>query len=296
MAEGLPDVFDPAWERALKQSAQSVEKYRDDPWCIGYFCDNELGWCGGWHEKPTVAQQVLLRGPESSAKQALVALLQTRHRDGITDLNAAWGTAFAAFDEVLAKPVTLSPASEKAAGADFSAFLEAAANRYYSAVARALKAVDPTHLYLGSRLAQHPIEAVRAAGRYCDAVSFNIYVTEVDRAEYDKLYAATRKPFVVGEFNFGARDRGLLAGGGVVVESQAARGAACRRYVEGLAAIPYFVGCHWFEWSDQPCVGRFDGWESGNTGLVDVCSNPYPELTAAIAQASRALYDIASGR
>lgn len=294
MAEGLPDVYDPAWENGVRQAVQAAAKYRDDPWCVGHFYDNELGWCGGWHKEVTVAQQVLAKGPESAAKQALVAMLRKRHDGEVEALNAAWRTSFTGFEEILGRPVKLSPESEKAAAADFSAFVEEAADRYYSTVARELKAVDPRHLYLGSRLAQAPIEAVRAAGRHCDVLSFNIYAVEVDRSECDALYAATRKPFLVGEFNFGARDRGVLGGAGVVVATQADRGAGYRRYVERLAAVPYFVGCHWFEWTDQPFAGRFDGWESGNCGIVDVCFNPYPELTKAMTQTNRGIYRMAS--
>ena len=294
MAEGLPDVYDAAWDRGVKAATQAASRYKDDPWCLGHFYDNELGWCGGWHETPTVAQQVLAKGPESAAKRALVTMLRERHGGQIAALNAAWSTSFASFDSIVTTPVKLPAASGAAAEPDFSAFLESTADRYYATVARALKAADPNHLYLGSRLAQHPIEAVRAAGRYCDIVSFNIYAVEVDRAEYDRLYAAAHRPFLVGEFNSGARDRGLLAGGGIVVGSQAARGAAYCRYVERLVAIPYFVGCHWFEWSDQPCVGRFEGWEAGNSGIVDVCFNPYPELTAAMAETNRRIYALAS--
>jgi hypothetical protein len=294
MADGLVDVYDPAWEKGVHEAVQAAAKYREDPWCLGYFYDNEIGWCGGWHKEVTMAQQVLARGPESSAKHALMDLLRKRYGDKVDALNAAWGASFAGFDDLLAKPVKLTPESEKAAAPDFSAFVEATADRYFSTIAHELKAVDPHHLYLGSRFAQAPVEAVRAAGHYCDIVSFNIYAVEVDRAACDALYAQARKPFLVGEFNSGARDRGLLAGGGIVVDSQAVRAATYRRYVEHLASIPYFVGCHWFEWDDQPCVGRFDGWESGNCGIVDVCFNPYPELTKAMTETNRAIYASAS--
>ena len=41
----LPDPFDPAFERTLRERARNAAKTaRDDPWCIGVFVDNELSW------------------------------------------------------------------------------------------------------------------------------------------------------------------------------------------------------------------------------------------------------------
>jgi len=41
----LPDPFDPAFGRLLRQRAKNAAKtMRDDPWCLGVFVDNELSW------------------------------------------------------------------------------------------------------------------------------------------------------------------------------------------------------------------------------------------------------------
>jgi hypothetical protein len=44
--------------------------------------------------------------------------------------------------------------------------------------------------------------------------------------------------------------------------------------MENGAKIPQLIGAHYFQWSDQPALGRFDG-ENLNIGLVDVCNKPY---------------------
>jgi len=44
---------------------------------------------------------------------------------------------------------------------------------------------------------------------------------------------------------------------------------------------PNFVGCHWFQYNDQPLTGRwFDG-ENYNIGFVTVTDTPYPEMVEA---------------
>ena len=41
----LPDPFNPAFEKKLRERARDAAKtMRDDPWCIGVFVDNELSW------------------------------------------------------------------------------------------------------------------------------------------------------------------------------------------------------------------------------------------------------------
>jgi hypothetical protein len=55
------------------------------------------------------------------------------------------------------------------------------------------------------------------------------------------------------------------------------------------------VGLHYFQWNDQPVLGRFDG-ENYNIGLVDVCNQPYPELTEAVRQTNERLYEVATGK
>ena len=48
-----------------------------------------------------------------------------------------------------------------------------------------------------------------------------------------------------------------------------------------MLALSYFLGVHWFQWQDQPVLGRMDG-ENYNIGLVDVTNRPYPELVQAL--------------
>jgi hypothetical protein len=50
------------------------------------------------------------------------------------------------------------------------------------------------------------------------------------------------------------------------------------RYAHQALNLPYIVGLHWFEWSDESPQGRFDG-EACNYGLVDIHDKEYTLLT-----------------
>ncbi len=41
----FPDPFDPSFRQSLRRRmADERDKSANDPWCIGYFVDNELAW------------------------------------------------------------------------------------------------------------------------------------------------------------------------------------------------------------------------------------------------------------
>ncbi|MEM9329343.1 MAG: hypothetical protein AAGA85_27025, partial [Bacteroidota bacterium] len=42
----LPDVFHPEWEAQLEEAFSKITSRQDDPYLLGYFVDNEMGWGG----------------------------------------------------------------------------------------------------------------------------------------------------------------------------------------------------------------------------------------------------------
>jgi hypothetical protein len=100
---------------------------------------------------------------------------------------------------------------------------------------------------------------------------------------------------LIGEYHFGALDRGLPATGLRAVVSQAERGVAYRRYLESGAANPNLVGVHYFILNDQALLGRFDG-ENYQIGFVDVCHTPYAELVNAAQAAHETMYEVIVGQ
>jgi hypothetical protein len=61
------------------------------------------------------------------------------------------------------------------------------------------------------------------------------------------------------------------------VETQDQRANGFANCLRQLAAMPYMVGAHWFQFSDEPPKGRGDG-EDWNFGLVDVKGQTYPKM------------------
>jgi agarase len=67
----------------------------------------------------------------------------------------------------------------------------------------------------------------------------------------------------------------------VPVRDQADRARAYREYVQGVLRHPAFVGCHWFQYQDEPTTGRVYDEENYQIGFVDGADTPYPETIAA---------------
>jgi len=150
-------------------------------------------------------------------------------------------------------------------------------------------------MYLGSRLHCHyypddqsEVELIKIAARYCDVVTFNRYRFS---AEDLLLPEDVDKPIIIGEFHFGALDRGHFHTGLRSVANQEQRAEAYSQYVKGALKNPQIVGTHWFQYSDQAFTGRGDG-ENYQIGFIDICDNPYPEIVAAARRIGYDLYRI----
>ncbi|MBN2450250.1 MAG: beta-agarase [Lentisphaeria bacterium] len=278
------DVFDPGFRAKLAEQLRGKAKEAADPWCIGFFVDNELAW----GDELSLALAALASPAGQAAKREFVARLRQRY-DSIGRLNEVWGTAHAAWEDLLSSQDL--PDREKARD-DLSSFYTATAETYFRTVKEELAAVAPHHLYLGCRFAWVNDRAVRAAIRFCDVVSYNRYEYSVAGL---RLPDAADRPVIIGEFHFGALDRGMFHTGLREARDQGHRAELYQAYVEGALRNPLIVGTHWFQFADQPVTGRGDG-ENYQIGFVDQCDSPYPEIVAAARRIGNTLYDLRSGR
>jgi hypothetical protein len=276
----MPDPFDPAFASAIgREISQKAAMVKNDPWCLGYFVQNELSWGGGTNDKSHygLAYGALALGPDSPSKQAFIAQLKAKYAS-VDQLNAAWGASFSGWDDLAAPYNSPAPLTNDAQRHDFAAFLTNYAEKYFSVVSSAIRSNDPNHMYLGCRFAAFTPEEVGAAAKYVDVISFNIY--HWNKSSY--AFAETLgKPIVIGEFHFGALDRGMFSGGLVPVVDQTDRGTHYAQYVTTVLSEPAFVGCHWFEFVDEPTTGRAGDGENYNIGFVSTTDTPYPEIIAA---------------
>jgi len=94
---------------------------------------------------------------------------------------------------------------------------------------------------------------------------------------------------IIGEFHFGALDRGLPHPGLLAVADQRQRALAYADYVHQALENDRIVGAHWFQYSDQLFTGRRDG-ENYQIGFVDIVDQPYPEMVEASREVGDTLY------
>lgn len=271
------DVFDESFETTVEAAVGYIaQKYADNPLCIGYFVDNELSWEG-------VVNGVLASTREQPARQDFIQFLEERY-ETMDELNKAWKTEFDGWDN-LRRPKK----ANKTAQADFDDYLHHYATRYFSVIQDAVNRLAPNQLYLGCRFSLAPEPVVRACAEIIDVVSFNLYYRSI---ALDKWNGENKlgKPLIIGEFHFGALDRGMFHTGLVSTENQAARAQHYYDYVQSVIDHPGFVGCHWFQFVDEPVTGRWLDGENYNIGFVDVTDTPYPELTAAAQAIHRDVY------
>ena len=283
-AKLIHDAFDPKFEGEARSAASTLKETASDRWLVGHFISNEVGW----NEFPA---HVLELPPDRPAKRELLGRLRRRYGN-IRRLNRAWGSSAPSFAELRWPP---DPVRTPAAERDMADFRGDFADRWYGAWARAIRAADPNHILLGSRLNQgaRPPEVIAACARHNDVVSFNHYDIEAWRGEFDRYYALARKPFFIGEYGHNSMDTGLLTAA-VPVRDQRARAVGYRLYTEGMAAMPYFVGGHFFQYLDEPITGRGDR-ETAFNGFVNVADIPYPMMVRAAKASHARVYGVHAG-
>ncbi|MFH1882027.1 MAG: beta-galactosidase [Planctomycetota bacterium] len=274
------DVFDPSFRARLRERL-ALEKGRaiGDPWCIGYFVHNEIAW----GDEVSLAVAALISPAEQPAKKVFVEDLKAKYGT-IDKLNAAWGTKHPTWQAL--RQSQQAP-DKKKARADLTAFYTRTAETYFSTIREELKKVAPNQLYMGCRFAWVNDRAARAATKFCDIVSYNRYSYSVRE---HRLPDGIDKPVIIGEFHFGALDRGMFHTGLKKTANQQDRADKYKSYVRGALQNPYIVGTHWFQYKDQATTGRGDG-ENYQIGFIDICDKPYPEIVRACREVGYDLYE-----
>ena len=106
----MTDVFDARFPARMAAGiSNAVARWKNDPWCLGYFVENELPWAG-WGSGPT-EQYALPIGVLAStnalpAKAEFARLLQSRY-SSVSRLNAAWNTSLASWNDISNRAVAL---------------------------------------------------------------------------------------------------------------------------------------------------------------------------------------------
>ena len=239
------DPFDASFKPGCRAELEKHGREAHDAWCIGFFIDNEIQW----GRKETDLAEWTLQSPDDQP-----AKIEFLRRLAAKDIDPTRG--------------------DKVPEAELRAFTGVLVDAYFRKTREAVKEVDPDLLYLGCRFACRARPwVIGACAKYCDVVSYNIYEETVDAW---RLPDGLDAPVMIGEFHFGAHDRGPFGSGLCERPDQVGRAEALRAYVESALRNPQLVGVHWHQFSDQPASGRFDG-EFLQVGWTDICDQPYPE-------------------
>ncbi|HOL70385.1 MAG TPA: hypothetical protein PLA43_02015 [Bryobacteraceae bacterium] len=253
---GFPDVYSEEFVKSAEEdAARQCRPFRDEPMLIGYFIGNEPRWPGR-----NLIERILA-DPEESATRSFARKFLAEKGD--------------------------TPGSREA-------LLETISRHYFKVTVDAIRKADPNHMVLGIRWAGSAPEPVLRANDVFDVFSINIYRFEPPADQIRRIYELVRKPVMIGEFHFGAPERGL-APSLVMVKNQTERGAAYQYYVERAAAQPVIIGTHYFQLCDQPVTGRFDG-ENYNLGFLNVVDLPYAELVRFAKETHRRVHAVHAGK
>ncbi len=265
----MPDVFSKEYRTSAAECAKWLEPFKEDPYMIGYFMRNEPDWAFGEYN----IAEIMLEKEESFATKEVFIAEMIRKYVTIEGMNQAWNMKLESFADLM-KPILGASKLSDHAKLDLENFTRRIIREYTRVPAEAYRAVDKNHLNLGLRYGWLATDDLVEGCEYCDVFSMNYYKEAVNKEDFDRIHAMTNKPILIGEFQVGSLDSGLMANSMFGVEKQEGRGVFYQYYLEQAAALPYMLGAHAFQWNDQPTLGRFDG-ENVNIGIVDVCNRPY---------------------
>jgi hypothetical protein len=224
---GYPDrtifVFDPQWAGFCEEYARQLTVTKDDKNLYGYFSDNELPF-----ERLTLDRYL--------------------NKKDTTDPGCVAAKQWMAAHNLTTALITDSIRNE---------FLGLVAEKYFSAVAKAIKKNDPNHLYLGSRLhgyEKNVRQVLEAMGKYVDVLAINYYrewtPVQKDMRNWEQW---SGKPFIITEWYVKGEDSGMpnFSGAGWMVKTQEDRGSFYQNFALGLIESKCCVGFHWFKYQDN---------------------------------------------
>ncbi len=304
------DFFANEFEQGAHVQARSLGAPADDPYCIGVFLDDEVPWAANFLMPLPYLDYYLYLDAGAPGKVALQSFFERRYSGDLAGFNAVWGSDLASFEavqQVDPQGSTWTASRDPSEGttaqqADRTAFRAEVAQRYFDVASQAMATHAPDVLNLGPRLLPGNVtpDYLEIASQYCDVVSINGFeLSEVGYrllerfawtgslpatpllAHVEQAAALADKPILLSSFTYRAEVEGLNdfppTAVFEVLDSQNARADRYEQYMRRALEIPAVVGAHWFQHSDQPAAGRFDG-ENSNFGIVDIHDDPYEPL------------------
>lgn len=262
-------VFDPGFEIFCDEHARELAQYRNDPWLLGYFSDNEMPLYR------TALGDYLKLAPQDPGYQAAWRWLKARH----------------------GKKATV----EKITSDDEQDFLAFVVGRYFSIVSSAIKKYDPNHLLLGSRFHGRVLaepEVFKGAGPYVDVISVNYYnAWTPSQAKLSMWEHESGRPVLISEWYTKAEDSGLAntSGAGWIVKTQVDRGLFYQNFALALLQSKSCIGWNWFKYADNDPADTSANPSNldSNKGIVNSHYQPFQPLLKAMKQLNDRAYSLA---
>jgi len=169
---------------------------------------------------------------------------------------------------------------------------------YARVSAAAIRAEDPNHLVLGSRMNEILPGVLQGQAPYVNATDLHLYTAEPSGGDLERAHLlGGEHPVLISEFGFRARDSGLpnTKGAGPLVDTQRERAGLLRSYVAELLKYPFVVGYHLFAWAEMPGAGNLFGADS-NYGVVHLDGDVYAEYAQAFGEINAAALSLHAGK
>lgn len=255
-------VFEPTFVSFCENLAiEELAKYLNDPWVLGYFIDNEL---------PFHKDQLSISLTLSSDNAQYI--------EADNWMSAKYGQSY-----------SLNDLTDE----DETEYQEHVAEKYFSVVSAAFRAVDPDHMLIGTRVhggAKYIPELFEVMGRYMDVITVNYYSRfEPEEDVMDMWLESSGKPFMITEFYTKGQDSGLSNedGAGWSVPTQQDRADWYENWMLKLLRNKGNVGFHWFRYIDK------EG-NDANKGLYSGDHEIYEPLAESMEKVSKSIYSLRS--
>lgn len=269
-----------------------VAQRSKDSYLIGYFFGNEVPWPDA--ERGDLLWRLsyeLLTSDKNlgtASRNALLVQLKQKY-SSITELNKSWSSNLESWDSLKSKVFSFESDINKSMKDDLSDFSGVLISRYYRGIARELKAQDPNHLFLGSRLTTRDEKVLSLIAPHCDLLSFNCYKPLVYYGEWSVL-SRLDKPALLSEYHITTYHTSPHLPGLVATSSKRKQIKQLKQFINSAIANDYITGCHWFQFVDQPSTGRTIDGENFSIGLVDITDTPKHYLVHSIKKINKSLY------
>jgi hypothetical protein len=294
----FPDVFSKEFERRVDEAAGACcWRNRSNRRLIGYAFSDIPRWYFYPGQSDMLSLPVhpwaedLRCMPRGSAGRAKwLEIMRQRHPDAVSApwIGAATTEANAAWDV----PRWPSPSDPVRDRGDSEALLAAAAERWYSVHAEAIRRHDPGALILGDKLhSPHTLPAwlLPIVAKHVDVLFIQWYQPfEAQRGTLERLHRLSGLPILNGDSGFcwpepPRRTRVK----GVQVGSREAVGAAYHDYLRGIMSLPFMLGWHFCGLMEQ-WDGARRGYpeEPNENGFMDPFESVHEALVARVSEAN----------